>query len=171
MATTEKAEKTVAEIARSYFEAVGNRDVEGMLAHWHPDNEGGYIHGMVDVRVPDTYRGWFTDLFTAFPDWRFEILDIVADDERAAVRWRASGTFTGPPRFEGMEPNGAAVESEGCDVLTIRDGKIVSNYAYTNGAEMARQLGALPPQGSAAEKAMLGALNLKTRLTQRLRRR
>ena len=34
-----------------------------------------------------------------------------------------------------------------------------------NGAEMMRQLGALPPAGSAPEKAMTAALNLKTRLS------
>lgn len=168
MATTEKAE-TVAEIARSYFEAVAARDVEAMLAHWDPEG-GGYIHGMVDVRVPDTYRGWFTDLFRAFPDLRFEVLDIVADQERAAVRWRASGTFTGPVRFEGMIANGEKVDTEGCDLLTIRDGKLVSNYAYSNATVMARQLGALPEAGSGQEKAMLGALNAKTRLGRLLRR-
>ena len=168
MATTEKT-RTALEIAQSYFEAVTAGDTEAMITHWDP-NGGGYIHGMVDVTVPDTYRGWFSDLFRAFPDWRFEVLDIVADEERAAVRWRASGTFTGDVRFEGMEPNGARVESEGCDVLTIRDGKIVSIYAYTNGAEMARQLGALPAAGSAQEKAMLGLVNLRTKVAHRLRR-
>jgi predicted ester cyclase len=169
MAETEQAERTAAEVAASYFQAVANRDIEAMLEHWDPDG-GGYIHGTIDIRVPDTYRGWFADMFKAFPDWKFEVLDIVAEGEKAAVRWRASGTFTGPVPFEGMEPNGARVETEGCDVLTLRDGKLVSNYAYTNGAEMMRQLGALPAQGSMQEKAMLGALNARTRLSKRLRR-
>jgi hypothetical protein len=40
-----------------------------------------------------------------------------------------------------------------------------------NGAEMARQLGALPPTDSPQEKAMIAALNLKTRATRALRRR
>jgi|SRR5918992_874908 predicted ester cyclase len=170
MAETEQAERTVREVAETYFEAVANHDIEAMLEHWDPDG-GGYIHGMIDIRVPDTYRGWFADMFKAFPDWNFEVLDVVAEGENAAVRWRATGTFNGPVRFEGMEPNGAQVEIEGCDVLTIRDGKLVSIYAYTNGAETMRQLGALPAQGSIQEKAMLGALNARTGLSKRLRRR
>jgi predicted ester cyclase len=169
MAETEQAERTAAEIAESYFEAVANRDIEAILEHWYPDG-GGYIHGMIDVRVPDTYRGWFADLFKAFPDWKFEVLDLIADGDKAAVRWRASGTFRGPVRFEGMDPNGARVETEGCDVLTVRDGKLVTNYAYTNGAEMMRQLGALPAAGSTQEKALLGALNARTAIAKRLRR-
>ncbi len=163
--------RSAAEVAKSYFEAVAARDIDAMLEHWHPDGEG-YIHGMVDeIRIPDTYRGWFADMFEAFPDWRFEVLDIVAEGEQAAVRWRATATFSGSKSFEGMAPNGARVETEGCDVLTVRDGKLVSNYAYTNGTEMARQLGALPAAGSAQEKAMLALVNARTKLRERLNRR
>ena len=61
-----------------------------------------------------------------------------------------------------MNPNGASIAIKGCDMLTIRDGKIVENHAYLNGTEMARQLGAMPPAGSAAEKGMVGAFNAKT---------
>ena len=76
----------------------------------------------------------------------------MASGEKAAVRWRASGTFSGIGRFEGLDPNGARVDLQGCDVLTVRDGRIQRNDAYMNGAEMARQLGALPPAGSAGRK-------------------
>jgi steroid delta-isomerase-like uncharacterized protein len=135
-----------------------------MVAPWQPGSPD-VIHGVVEMRVPDDLRAWFGDLFAAFPDFRFEILDIVATGEKAAVRWHATGTFDGSGRFEGLDPNGATVDIEGCDVLTVHDGLIVRNDAYMNGAEMARQLGALPPAGSAPEKAMTAALNLKTRLT------
>ena len=49
-------------------------------------------------------------------------------------------------------------------MLTVRDGRIQRNDAYMNGAEMMRQLGALPPAGSPPERALTAALNLKTRL-------
>ena len=81
------------------------------------------------------------------------------------MRWRATGSFDGSGSFEGLEPNGAGVDVQGCDVLTVRDGRIHRNDAYMNGAEMVRQLGALPPAGSAPERALTGALNLKTRIS------
>jgi len=168
MSTAEPATRSVAEIARSYFESVGDHDLDGMMRYWKPGGEGS-IHGMVALRVPDGYREWFGALFAAFPDLEFEILDVVAEGDKAAVRWRAAGTFTGGS-FEGMIANGSSVEMEGCDVLTIRDGLIVENRAYTNAAELARQLGAMPPQSSGRERAMLGAFNLKTRLSRALRR-
>lgn len=153
----------IATVARAYFEAVGRRDLDAMEA-FYEEGGTGEIHGLVELTVPGTYRSWFADLFLAFPDFHFEILDVLATGEKAAVRWRARGSFTGPVKFEGLEANGASVDVQGCDVLTIRDGRIHHNDAYMNGADMARQLGALPPQGSLAEKAATGALNLKTRL-------
>jgi steroid delta-isomerase-like uncharacterized protein len=159
-----------ADVARAYFEAVRRRDVDAMEP-FYEEGGSGEIHGLVELTVPGTYRPWFTNLFEAFPDFTFEVLDVAATGEKAAVRWRARGTFTGSVRFEGLEPNGAEIDVQGCDVLTIRDGRIHRNDAYMNAAEMARQLGALPPQGSAAEKAMTAALNLKTRLLGHLRSR
>jgi len=168
-ATKSKRKKGAKTIAKEYFEAVGNRDLETMVGMWEPGGTG-YIYGMVDLEVPGSYNEWFSNLFRAFPDFAFEVLDIIASGEQAAVRWRASGTFTGPAKFEGLDPNGARVEIEGVDVLTIREGKIHQNLAYTNGTEMARQLGAMPPPGSVGEKLMLGSVNARTAATDAIRK-
>jgi steroid delta-isomerase-like uncharacterized protein len=152
-----------ATVARAYFEAVGRRDLDAMTEFYVPGGVG-EIYGLVRLEVPTSYRAWFGDLFRAFPDFEMEIVEIVAEGEKAAVRWRANGSFSGNANFEGLAPNGATVDVQGCDVLTIRDGRIQHNDAYMNGAEMMRQLGALPPAGSAPEKAMTAVLNLKTRL-------
>jgi steroid delta-isomerase-like uncharacterized protein len=153
-------------VARAYFDAVAKRDIEAMVACWKPGTRD-VIHGVSDMRVPEDLRQWFGELFSSFPDFSFEVLEVIASDEKAAVHWHATGTFSGSARFEGLAPNGKRVDVQGCDVLTVRDGKVVHNDAYMNGAEMARQLGALPPQGSPPEKTMTALLNLKTRLTRR----
>src|SRR4051812_32694654 len=153
-----------ATIARGYFDAVARRDVEAMASFWEPGAPD-VIHGVVDMKVPDDLRSWFGNLFASFPDFRFEILDVLSSGEKAAVRWHATGTFDGTVPFEGLMPNGSKVDLQGCDVLPVRDGLIQANDAYMNAMDMARQLGALPPADSAAEKAMYAALNLKTRLS------
>jgi steroid delta-isomerase-like uncharacterized protein len=156
-------------VAREYFGRIAARDVPGMMEFWRPGGVGD-IHGVAVLEAPGTYSEWFSNLFAAFPDFAFEVLEVVADETKAAVRWRASGSFTGDAAFEGLQANGAELEVEGFDLLTVEDGKIVSNEAYMNAAEMARQLGALPPQGSVPERAMTGLLNLKTRAAQALKR-
>ena len=60
----------------------------------------------------------------AVPDFRMEVLDLLADGEKVAVRWHMTGTFSGDARFEGAIATGAAIDITGCDVLTVRDGKI-----------------------------------------------
>jgi predicted ester cyclase len=167
---TEAETGTSAEaVARSYFKCVADRDVAGMMGHWTPGGQG-HIDGVADLVAPESYSAWFNGLFTAFPDWRFEVLSITAQGDHAAVRWRATGTFNGSGEFEGMLPTGESVEIEGIDLCQVKDGKLVELWAYSNQMKMARQLGALPPQGSVPEKAMFGALNLKTRVARALRR-
>lgn len=148
-------------VARTYFAAVAKRDVEGMVDCWEPGSPD-VLHGVAELTVPGDLRTWFGKLFAAFPDWNFEVVDVVASGEKAAVHWHATGTFNGTADFEGLAPNGATVDVEGCDVLTVRGGKVVRNDAFMNGAEIARQLGALPPAGSFPERALYAGLNAKT---------
>ena len=164
------AKRSAKQVATAYFEAIANRDVDAMTELWEP---GAYDHmyGMASLRVPEGLHQWFGNtLFRAFPDLAMEVVDMLAYSDKAAVRWRATGTFAGPGRFEGLDPNGARIEIEGLDLLTIRDGLIRENRAYTNGTEIARQLGAMPPAGSVGEKAMVGAVNLRTRAQALLKR-
>ena len=156
-------------VAREYFAAVARRDVGAMVACWEPGSRD-VIHGIADLSVPDGLRTWFDALFAAFPDFAFEVLDVLPAGDKAAVRWRATGTFDGAGRFEGMIANGSRVDVQGCDVLSVRDGKVHHNDAYTNAADLARQLGALPPVGSPPERALTSLLNVKTRLIRRLAR-
>ncbi len=156
-------------IARAYFEAVGRHDLDAMTNFYEPGGTG-EIHGLVELQVPTSYRAWFGDLFAAFPDFELEIVEVIAEGDKAVVRWRADGTFSGSARFEGLDPNGAPVEIQGCDVLTVREGRIQRNDAYMNAADLARQLGALPPAGSPVERVMTAALNIKTHLAHTVQR-
>jgi steroid delta-isomerase-like uncharacterized protein len=169
VATTETP-ADAATVGRAYFEAVGRRDLDAMTAFYEPGGTG-EIYGLIELRVPDTYRAWFGNVFSAFPDFKLEIVELIANGEKVVVRWCATATFNGTARFEGLDPNGASVTIRGCDVLTVREGRIQRNDAYLNGTELARQLGALPPAGSIAERSMTAALNLKTRLAGLLGRR
>jgi predicted ester cyclase len=164
MAATEtKSEKpkTTAQIAKAYFGAIADRDLDLAVSLWKPGSRD-LIHGIADMTAPHDIKTYFTGLFSAIPDFHFEILELAASGKNAACRWRMTGTFLGPGRFQGLAPTGASLVMEGCDMLRVEDGKIVENNAYTNGAEIAQQLGLLPPQGSTADRVLTGAFNAKT---------
>lgn len=166
MATTET--ETAREVVTEYFEALGAQDLDRAVATWKPGSLD-RLYGFADLIAPEGIRDYFGGIFEAIPDFRIKVLSTVAEDNQVAVRWRATGTFDGTGTFEGLAPNGRSVVLEGVDLLTVRDGRIVANEAYTNAMEFARQVGALPPQGSAAEKALAGAFNAKTAIAKRLR--
>ncbi len=155
-----------ARVARTYFDAVAARDVDAMVACW----AAGGIENIAPIgqlTAPEGVRMLFTELFAAVPDQKFEVLNLVAARNQAAVRWRATGTFCGGP-FQGIEPTGARIELEGIDLLTVEDGLIQRNDAYYDGTQFARQIGMLPPRDSVAERGMTNAFNARTRVTRSL---
>jgi glyoxylase-like metal-dependent hydrolase (beta-lactamase superfamily II)/predicted ester cyclase len=156
-----------ARVVREYFEALARGEADAPRRFYAPDGRG-HIHGVVGPASSEEASAFFATVFGAFPDWRFEVLDLVAEGDRAAVRWRARGTFAGPSSFLGFEPTGARADLEGADMVWVRDGRIVRLEAYMNGAQLARQLGALPPQASTAEQRMARAFNARTRMRKRM---
>jgi glyoxylase-like metal-dependent hydrolase (beta-lactamase superfamily II)/predicted ester cyclase len=152
------------EVTRRYFDAIGAHDVDSAAAMWAPD-------GREDVRGqglfigPEGLREFIGNLIEAIPDLRVEIVSTTTEDDRCALHWRFSGTFAGPRSFNGIAPTGHRMELEGVDVLTVRDGLIQSNDAFTDTMSVPRQIGMMPPLGSSAEQRLMSAFNVKTRLT------
>ena len=173
MADTKTASKpksaSAKQVATAYFDAIRERDLDGMCAVWKPGSTD-YLYGLADLKVPQGLREFFGSLFRAVPDFELVVEEIVAYGDKAAVRWVATGTFDGDAKFQGLKPTGASIKIEGLDLLTIKDGKVVENRAYTDASELARQLGAMPPQGSFGEKAMLGMVNARTAAVDAIKR-
>jgi hydroxyacylglutathione hydrolase len=154
-------------VARGYFQAIADHDLDTAVSLWA---EGGreYMRGQVDTVAPEGVRLFIGGLLAAMPDLRFEVLSTTTEDERCAVHWRLTGTFAGPGEFAGVAPMGRSIDLEGCDLITVREGLIQSNDAFSDSMTFARQVGMMPPQGSAAELRMIGAFNAKNRLSGRL---
>ncbi|MBK8295487.1 MAG: ester cyclase [Solirubrobacterales bacterium] len=139
---------TTAETVRTYFEAVGRQDLKTMGEIWG-DHKPSRIVGLVELTAPDEVTEWFAGIFQAFPDFTMKIEQIVTEGNTAVVRWSATATFNGTGNFEGFKPNGSAIDIEGMDILEVEDGRIHSLVAVLNGLDLARQIGAVPPAGSA----------------------
>ena len=110
----------------------------------------------------------------AFPDWNLEVEQVFDDgDAHAIVQWSATATFEGTP-WQGIEPSGSKLTLRGVDVITLdADGIVVENTVYYDGIAFARQVGMLPRQDSAADRAMLATFNaaMKARTWLRARTR
>ena len=153
--------RTPEETVRAYFDAVVARDPEQMASYWSEDG----IEEILPVgifRGPEEVKGYFTELFAAVPDLEFAIDRLLAQEQNVLVQWRASGTFGGGA-LQGIEPTGRRIELRGLDWLEVEGELITRNTAFADGAALARGMGLLPPQGSAAEKAMFSAFNALTK--------
>lgn len=155
------------QVAKRYFDLLAAHDVDGAAAMWSPTGVDRFV-GQRELEGPDGVRAYFESLFAAFPDFAIEVLEVTAARSRAAVRWRARGTFAGPGTFEGFEPNGAVVALEGCDVITVYEDMIVHNDAYMDSGDIARQLGVLPRAGSRTEERLTALANLRGRARRRV---
>ncbi len=151
-------------VVRAYFQAINARDLDGAVAMWAPGGREN-VRGQVDVTAPEGVRAFIGGLLDASPDLRFELVSTTTEGERCGVQWRLTGTLAGPGSFSGLAPTGHPIALEGFDLLTVRDGLIQSNDAFADTMSLPRQIGMMPPLGSPAERALLGAYNVKTRLT------
>ncbi|MGH2904430.1 MAG: ester cyclase [Solirubrobacteraceae bacterium] len=154
-------------IARRYFEAIDSHDLDQAVSLWA---EGGreHVRGQVDTLAPEGVRTFIGEMIGALPDLKMQIVSTTAEGDRCGVQWRLTGTFAGPGDFGGLAPTGNPIVLEGFDLLAVRDGLIQNNDAFTDSMTFAREIGMMPPRGSAAEQRLTGAFNVKTRLTQSL---
>jgi predicted ester cyclase len=118
--------------------AMVRRLVEGINA--------GDIEGTVDeLFAPQSARRvkrLFTEFHTAFPDWREEIVELVAEGSTVAGRFKCSGTHRG--EFLGEAPTGKRMEVDEVFFLRVEDGNFVDFWALEDSLNRMRQLGLLP---------------------------
>ncbi len=85
---------------------------------------------------------------TAFPEGKLEFEGEVAHGDMVTLRWRGTGTNTGP--FMGGPPTNKAVEVHGATVSQIANGKITREWIYWDMGNFMRQLGMMPQPGEPA---------------------
>ncbi len=154
-------------IARRYFAAIDGRDLDAAVSMWAAGGREN-VRGRVDTLAPEGVREFIGELIDAIPDLSMTVVSTTSEGDRCGVQWRLRGTFAGPASVSGVAPTGNPIELEGFDLITVRDGLIVSNDAFTDSMSFARAIGMLPAQGSRAEERMTGAFNARTRLLGRL---
>ena len=112
---------------------------------WNANREES-VYGLVAATCPGlggsgpaAVLAWHRDRRAAFPDLRYEIIDLVGE-ERVALRWRATGTQRGP--FGPVPPTGRAVAYEGATFLGFdADGRIAEVWSVNDLFGVLQQLG------------------------------
>jgi predicted ester cyclase len=89
---------------------------------------------------PKGVLAFHRDRRAAFPDQRYEIVDMLVDGDRVAVRWRGTGTQRG--WFGPVPPTGNKVDYEGVTWLRFdANGHVADIWSVNEQYEVLDQLG------------------------------
>jgi steroid delta-isomerase-like uncharacterized protein len=128
-----------AALVRESFEAFNAGDTERLLAVVAPDLV------MHFAELPDPLHGcevWqqgFELMRQAFPDLEAHIDDVVAADDRVAVRVSFRGTHAGA--FQGIPATGRTIHYASHEFYRFENGLIAEEWICSDMASLFRQLG------------------------------
>jgi predicted ester cyclase len=114
------------------------RMVEGINA----GVEEATVEELFDPRAARRVKRLFAEFRTAFPDWQEEIVQLVAEGDAVAGRFRCSGTHRG--EFLGDAPTGKRMDVEEVFFMRVEDGKFVDFWGLEDSLGRLRQLGLVP---------------------------
>jgi predicted ester cyclase len=84
----------------------------------------------------------------AFPDWRSEVQQLIAEGDLVAENFTARGTHRAP--LMGETPTGREVVLRGVNIFRIADGKIVERWGRLDDLGLLQQLGLAPRPSASA---------------------
>ena len=102
-------------------------------------------------------RDQFADIMSArlsaFPDLQTEIIEVIADGDRLAFRWRSVGTHSNI--YLGIPPTGKRITTTGITMSRTLDDRIIEDHTSWNMFGVLHSLGVFPV-GSMPGAGLLG---------------
>jgi steroid delta-isomerase-like uncharacterized protein len=128
-------------VVREYLDSFNSRDwarLRGVLAdsYSYTGGDGQRMDGPdAGVAVAQMFAG-------AMSDAKITIQKVHVAGDTAAVEFTGSGTHDGD--FQGIPASGRKISMPAVTVLDVKDGKVVAEREYMDGAHLLQQMGAMP---------------------------
>jgi predicted ester cyclase len=145
---TADLEKRNLEIVRRATEAKNRHDLKEFISYLAEESKN-----FDRLITREEIQRAAEEIFTMFPDYRDDIIEMIAKDDSVVVRCKTSGTHRGVGKpvmggiLLGVAPTQKHFEVQHIHWYKLRDGKIVEHTANRDDIGMLRQLGVLPPSG------------------------
>jgi predicted ester cyclase len=125
---SEETERNKA-LVRAWIETIERRDIDTALTYATEDYiwQGMAPQGWARVQGKENFRVAVMEFLDAMPDLKIDILDMVAEGDRVAIRLREVGHHTGI-EWCGVKPAGARVEWYPFDFYRIENGLIAEEW-------------------------------------------
>ena len=95
-----------------------------------------------EVRGPEEEKQLIVMYRSAFPDLRFTVEDMVAEDNRVATRLGISATHKG--ELLGIPPTENRLSFTAMEIYRLKDGKIEEQWVNVDTLGMMQQIGTIP---------------------------
>ena len=128
-------------IIRSFIDAWNTRDFDRFEALMGEDAVL-RIGGAVVSCNPQGTRAIAEQWTSAFPDWRFDLLALIAEGDRVVAHMPYRGTHR--RAILGIAPTSRSCAVDEIVIFRVADGKIAEAWEVYDEAGMWRQLGVLP---------------------------
>jgi predicted ester cyclase len=98
------------------------------------------VDELVESEFAETVRRWIGPFRDAFPNFRMEIVELIAEGDRVAAHFRCSGTHRG--EWRGVAPTGRSfTDVDEIYIFRVRDGRIAAALGLEDNGKRTRQLG------------------------------
>lgn len=79
---------------------------------------------------PKAFRDYYSAIRAALADARYEVDDLIAEDDRVVVRWRLMGTHKGA--FRSIAPTGRPITLKGIAIYRVERGKLMERWVVSD---------------------------------------
>lgn len=135
----------IKELIRQFYEAVNQGDLEAVDRYISPDfveHEEAFPGTLPGI---DGVKAFIAIMRSAFPDMQVLIEDIVAEENKLAVRSTWRGTHSG--EFLGIPTTGRQVVFSSIDIIRYESGLALEHWGVTDVFSLMQQLGVIAPPG------------------------
>jgi steroid delta-isomerase-like uncharacterized protein len=139
--STEENKALVRREIEELFNNTGDLDVAEEV--YAPDFVGHDPTLPEDLNGVEAAREFAASFRSAFPDLTCSIEDQLAEGDKVATRWRASGSHEGETEELGP-PTGKRMEVTGVSIERISGGKVLESWDNYDAMGMMQQLGHIP---------------------------
>ena len=141
------------QIVRQFFELLDRHDTErmGQLLISN-SNYSFHLAGMPSTVDWNEHKRLLAGILNAFPDLHHDIVDMVAERDKVAVRLNVTGTHK--RKFQGIPPTGKKLTLDEMGFITIIDGKITEGWISSDTMRLMQQIGGLPPSSSSSSSPL-----------------
>lgn len=103
------------------------------------------MHSANEKRDFNQYKQLCQAYFTAFPDLHISTSNLIAEGDKVAKTWTATGTHK--DEFMGIPATGKKLSFKGLEIFRIKDGKIAEIWIAMDQLGMLQQMGVIPTEG------------------------